>query len=378
MNKRLSAVMAVSLACAGLFIFSQRVKSDTAVTFNVVSGTDSTGTAAKVFSASEILELGASDNQRNGTSANWPIAGGYDESKYMEFTFAPSVPAGAVLSSVTVTHEYYTQATLSGAKLEVWNGSVFQDVPISLPSKTGSAGEISETKDIAGIISSPAQLSGLKIRFLAYRNASLGAVANLKTFHDYIGVTINYAIPTATFTPTPSDSSVITPTPLPSDIISPDASASATVALSPTPEFSVSPAPIYDTPASQSANAFVPMPTATPFDTLAPIPDILIASESDNPLASDSFETPNPSPTASPSFSPTPEATPSASFEPTPNPLMAVIAPPKIIHYRIKPTPLSSVSITPLPKPPSRIHKIKMGVINAWHLLTRYLNMIGR
>lgn len=353
--------VAVGVALMGLFVFGRGVRSDTAVMFGVVTGTDNTLGAMRAFTQTEITKLSVSDNSRIQTDGNWAMTGAYDETKYLEFVFTPNISASASVSSVAINHEYYRSNALIGAKLEIWSSSSWHDVPISLPQTSGTAGEISQTLDITSLAPNSTILNSIKIRFLAYRSTAIQS--GIKTSHDLIQLAVNYSTPT--LTPSPTDSATLTPTP--SDTISPTASASDIA--TPTPDVSVSPTPEITPP---------PTPISTPFIFLTPEPEVPPAPD-DTPLpASVSFQSPSPSPTASPSFSPTPEATPSASFEITTNPLVAVIAPAKIIHRKIKTTPTPSAAPIIFTRSPSPVHQLGLVVMNIWHLFGYYVNMIRR
>ena len=371
--------MAISLVCAGLFVFNRSVKSDTAITLAPISGIDNSASAMRAFTPTEIGKLSVSDNARIQSDGNWSMTGAYDESKYLEFVFAPNISATASISSVTVTHEYYRTNALVAAKLEIWDGVGWHDVPLLLPHTSGTAGEILETKDLTSFIGTSASLNGIKIRFLAYRNDVVQS--GIKTSHDLIQLGIDYILPSATPTPSISDSDTPIISPAPSDTATPlatDASSSfvpTPIPNTPEPTPFATDTPIFTSPFTPTPTPFVYF---TPDPETTPNPDDLTASVSMPLIASIALKSPSPSPTASPSSSPTPEAIPSVSFEPTPNPFIAMIAPSKVIHYRKKPTPVSSPSLTPLSKPSSRIHRISMRVVNIWHLFTHYLNMIGR
>ena len=114
----------------------------------------------------------------------------YDENKYVEYTFAsPDVPAGAVIDSVSLTHTYYVPGTpVSAAKIEVWDGTAFTDVPLSVPSVKGKAGTVTDTKDITSLLSTPDKVNAAKVRFLAYGNGA----APIRTGEDYLDIDVAY------------------------------------------------------------------------------------------------------------------------------------------------------------------------------------------
>ncbi len=187
----------------GSCILATQASSATSVV--PISGTDATGTSPSAFTAGDVVSLSASDDSRIQSNGAWTNAGAYDESKYLEFNFSPALPASAVIGSVSVTNEYYETGTLAGAKLEVWNGTSFANVPLALPSGTGTTKEISQAIDISSIITTPAKANALKIRFLAFRT---GTVTTTKTGHDFIGVSIAYSVPPPNTPPSTSGQSV--------------------------------------------------------------------------------------------------------------------------------------------------------------------------
>lgn len=162
-----------------------------AANYTISSGLDNSDGLNDTFLPTEILRLGSSDDDRVQSNGNWPI-GNYDESKYIEFVFSPSVPSDAVIESVNLTHEYYESVKLTAAKLEVWNGSSFVDYPLQLPVTSGTANETSETINIFNTVNTANLVNGLRVRFLAYRATT---ASSIKTSHDLMNLNVTYSIP---------------------------------------------------------------------------------------------------------------------------------------------------------------------------------------
>lgn len=137
--------------------------------------------------------MNASDDNRIQSSGNWPKnTPGYNEARYIEFIFSPTVPANNTVLNVSITHEYRRSGTLTGAKLEVWDGSVWHNETLTLPPASNS--DFGETKDVSAYINTAAKTNGIKARFLAYRNNN----GDIKTSHDFIKVTATYTNPDIT------------------------------------------------------------------------------------------------------------------------------------------------------------------------------------
>lgn len=162
-----------------------------AANYTISLGLDNSDGLNDTFLPTEILRLGSSDDDRVQSNGNWPI-GNYDESKYIEFVFSPSVPSDAVIESVNLTHEYYESVKLTAAKLEVWNGSSFVDYTLQLPVTSGTANETSETINIFNTVNTANLVNGLRVRFLAYRATT---ASSIKTSHDLMNLNVTYSIP---------------------------------------------------------------------------------------------------------------------------------------------------------------------------------------
>jgi len=290
--------------------------------FVPVSGTDATGdspTAMTTSSSGDIFKYSISDDKRMATNAAWPGTGLYNENKYIELVFTPDIPVDSAVSSVVVTHEYRRNAILAAAKLEVWDGSFWQDVSLLLPDTTAT--DVTEAKDITSIISTPAAVNGLKVRFLAYRDT---VATSATTSHDYLGLTVTYtggSTPTPTPTPTPTETA--TPTPSPTSTPTPTETPTPEQTPTPTPSPTITPT----TSPSGSGTTVAPSvsPTVTPAATAAtssPRPSVLVSpSPSANPLSAQALSAVQTNPPAGgPKFTPTPKLSPIAKKTATPEP----------------------------------------------------------
>ncbi|OGN08377.1 MAG: hypothetical protein A2750_02790 [Candidatus Yanofskybacteria bacterium RIFCSPHIGHO2_01_FULL_45_42] len=178
-------LLVIAVIGGGFFIFprsAQAINSD----FYVTGGSDVSDGTARAFIASDLDKISSSDDSRMQSDGKWPEAGIYDEGRYIEFLFSPSVPTDATINSVTITHEYRRNGSLEAAKLEVWNGSDFSDFPLLLPSTTNS--DLVESVDISSVLDTSVKVNSATVRFLAYRNDS----GNTKTSHDLIKISVAY------------------------------------------------------------------------------------------------------------------------------------------------------------------------------------------
>src|SRR3989344_226595 len=338
--KRFSLV--VCLVFSIIFAWSG-VQADTG-TYVPVSGIDATGDAPApltVTSNGDIFKLSLSDDKRMASNAAWPGTGVYVESKSLEFIFAPDIPIDAIISSVVVTHEYRRNTILAGAKLEVWDGAVWNDVALLLPDVSST--DVTEAKDITSLISTVSAVNSLKIRFLAYRNT---VATSATTSHDYLGLSVSYTggtTPSPTPTPTPSPTSTPTPseipTPTPSETPTPTPMPSATSTSIPMPSLTLVPTPtptLTPTPMSTTIPVQTSLPIATPIPIIMPIstPESTLTPLPTSELTAQIFSTfqtpilcPEPSLKISTKVSRTlKQKTPALILSPSPSPIVATKA----------------------------------------------------
>ena len=183
----------LALVLCGSFGMSIARASASTVTLVPSSGGDTTLGAA-VFSASDLNKLSASDDVRVSSNTDWMSGSSYDEAGYLEFSFSPTIPDGATITSVSITNEFRRTGALTAAKLEVWNGTQFVDFPVTVGTINV---DHTDTVDASSVVSTLSQVRGLRVRFLAYRDTQ----GSTKTSHDYVAVTIGYTETQVTNTP---------------------------------------------------------------------------------------------------------------------------------------------------------------------------------
>ena len=155
----------------------------------VASGSDASDGSAAAFTASDISDLAADDEDLMESDDFWPKNNpGYDEGRYIEFIFSPNLVASSV-SSVTITNIYQKSADKDiAAKLEVWDQSAGSWVHEDLITPVSKSIDQSETIEISSYITTAEDINNLKIRFLAYVIPN----NNVKTSHDYLAVNVTY------------------------------------------------------------------------------------------------------------------------------------------------------------------------------------------
>ncbi len=248
-----SLIFVTTFLIINIFGF-MNVQASANANYNISSGVDNSDGLSDAFLPAENIRLGSSDNDRVQSNGNWPV-GNYDESKYIEFVFSPSVPSGAIIESASISHEYYESVKLTAAKLEVWNGTSFVDYPINLPVTSGSANEISETVNIFNTISTANQVNGLKVRFLAFRET---IASSIKTSHDLMVLNVTYSMPEV----------------LPPVVVDPEPSPQPEIIPEPIPETIPDPAPAPD-PVPEPHPAPTPEPDPLPVVSPDPVPVVV-------------------------------------------------------------------------------------------------------
>ena len=140
----------------------------------------------------------------------WPATlTDYNENKYVEYTFdSPNIPSDAVIDSVTLTHVYYYPSTaITAAKLEVWDGTVFTNVPLTLPAAQGKLATVTDTKDLTSVLSTPAKINAAKVRMLAFGNGP----APMRTSENELVMDVSYHTPLPVAADVASATAVDTP-----------------------------------------------------------------------------------------------------------------------------------------------------------------------
>lgn len=174
----------VLIMIAGRFYFTAHAIHEQA--FVPTSGTDTSAGSSSTLTTANITALGTVDANRYTSNGNWPKnASTFDESKYIEFVFTPNIPLVALIQSVSITNVYSRSNTLTGAKLEVWDGTGWSHShTLTIPAAVNV--DASDTIDVSSYINTTAKANGIKVRFLAYRNNN----GNTKTSHNFIQVRI--------------------------------------------------------------------------------------------------------------------------------------------------------------------------------------------
>ncbi len=226
------------------------------VHIGVGNGTDNSGTTNKPFLLSRDPQLVAlTDVFWSTVSGFW--YGAFVESQYQEFDFYPlTAPTGSIFDSALLTIEWKsTYSNVYGAKLEVWNGTSFENYPLvktdGVAINTWGYADISPTVSNYIMTGSP-----LKVRFLA-----IGGQTQI----NMIGVDVTYHTPVVATPP------VITP---PADVV-PPVDTTPPVVVSPpvdTMPIVVTPAPVDTTPAPTDTTPTTTT-TTTPVDTTPPSSD---------------------------------------------------------------------------------------------------------
>lgn len=158
--------------------------------FLVTSGSDASDGSAEAFTQQNLAALNVSDALRIQSDGNWTTGGEFDELQFIEFVFSPDVPSNAVISNVNITHEFRRSGVLNGAKLEIFNGSIFVNQTLTIPPSNNA--DFNESIDITSIINTADKVNGLIVRFLAFRNT---AAAQTRTSHDFINISVIYNTP---------------------------------------------------------------------------------------------------------------------------------------------------------------------------------------
>ena len=187
MNKKIIQFFVGALVFIGFSVCSPHAFADT-VTFTPTAGVDASQAPSVPFSDSDLTKLATSDDTRIQSNGSWSTTNAYDESSYLEFQFAPSIPANATITNVTITHEFRRTGALTASKLEIYNGSNFTDKPLTVGTINV---DHTDVVNITSVVPTIDKLSGLKVRFLAYRDVG----GTTQTSHDWISLGVAYTLP---------------------------------------------------------------------------------------------------------------------------------------------------------------------------------------
>ena len=155
-------------------------------------GTSTTSATPQSITPGNIAAIDSIDDPADSYATyTWPSTlTDYNENKYVEYTFdSPNIPSDATIDSVTLTHVYYYPNTaITAAKLEVWDGTAFTNVPLTLPSAQGKIATVTDTKDLTSLLSTPNKVNAAKVRMLAYGNGQ----APIRTSEDELVIDVAY------------------------------------------------------------------------------------------------------------------------------------------------------------------------------------------
>lgn len=208
-----AAVLAALIVLTLSFLLYLHAHADHSRSSAPVSGTDVSDGSPSALTAADIANLGASDGVRMQSDGNWPrFTSTYNEARYIEFVFSPNIPADASVQTVSITNVYRRTNTLTGAKLEIWDGTDWSHVQ-TLPVPSNTTTDATSTFDVSSYLNTPVKLNNLRVRFLAYNSGN----QNTRTQHDLIQVhatfTILPTIVSVTIAPTnPTTNSLLTAT----------------------------------------------------------------------------------------------------------------------------------------------------------------------
>ena len=162
----------------------------TAYTANLNPNVGKDRTDSKDLNTSELNMLKTSDNLRYTTVMSWNLMS-YNDNEYLEFEF-PDIPSGATVNSAVLKFEWQRQASISGARLKIYNGSTWQIHTLSLPATNTDQIDTADLKSLYGI-DTVSEVNALKIWFQA-----IDGTSGLKTKHDWVQVNVSYTVPTST------------------------------------------------------------------------------------------------------------------------------------------------------------------------------------
>ena len=136
--------------------------------FEIYSGYDAS--RAGVIDTLPVFSLETSDNTRYNSLNPWPESTAYNEEKYIEFEFNPSIPLTASIDSFRIIHEYSVDQIPGGmnAKLEIYRGSDGSWIDIEISTPQIALVDMVDTLNLDTLITTPADVNDLKIRFLTY------------------------------------------------------------------------------------------------------------------------------------------------------------------------------------------------------------------
>ena len=172
--------------------------------FFVTSGIDSTLLSIPVsLNATDKTELKNSDDNLYEPIAYWPLSwdADFQKNQYIEFTFSPDIPDGALITGASILFEYQRDGFKSGssrdAQLRAWNGTDFNTIIANYTDLQLSAPDVDELKTISiplDLVNTSQKANAFKFRFYMRGRGPWYSLL-LKTRHDYVGLNITYTLP---------------------------------------------------------------------------------------------------------------------------------------------------------------------------------------
>ena len=157
--------------------------------FSVNRSIDASDGTNRTLSSTELAYLAADDSTLYTNDAFWPKNnGGYDETEYVEFTFAPNLTAYN-LTQVLLHHIFQiTSAEPIQAKVELWNTDNASWTVMNLTIPATADTDQSQSMNLTNTLTSLSALNSFKVRFMAYVITN----KNVKTRHDYLSLNVTY------------------------------------------------------------------------------------------------------------------------------------------------------------------------------------------
>lgn len=194
--------------------------------FLITGGKDSTNLLFPVILDSSFSQINSSDDIYYEAKGTWPIYWilDFQKNQFMEFSFSPNIPEGAVINNVKIVFEYQRGpfrlgSTQRDARMRAWNGINFDTEIAGYSDLLLSTYNQDETKIInvpISLVNTPEKINNFKFRFFMRGEGPLndcGVPTNIKTKHDLIALDVDYTLPNGTITPTPTLIPTETPTP---------------------------------------------------------------------------------------------------------------------------------------------------------------------
>lgn len=163
--------------------------------FFVTSGFDASNGTAVAFTSSDLGRMDDENGIGMQSNSAWSGMETFNESRYLEFIFSPSLLNGSIINSANLTFKYRRDGALDSAMLKIWDRGAWHNESIGLPLNVSTYNTTNATQVISlDYINSTDAVNSFRFKFLAYRNA---AGTTQKTSHDFIRLSVNYTPPEA-------------------------------------------------------------------------------------------------------------------------------------------------------------------------------------